>query len=690
MKSLLTFCWLLLIPAVLHSAEPEQYDVVVYGGNSGGIAAAIQTARMGKTVVLIEPGKHLGGLTAGGLGATDIGNKAAIGGISREFYQRVKQHYAHEASWKFEKSESYSNRKQNANEDTMWFFEPHVAEQIYRDMLAEHKVPVVFGERLDLAKGVTKAGSNITAIQMESGRTFAGKRFIDATYEGDLLAKAGVSFHVGREANATYQETLNGVQTKQATKHQLMPGIDPYVVKGDKNSGLLPGIDTNGPGEEGSGDKRVQAYNFRMCVTDAAENRIPFEKPAGYDEKDFELLFRNFEAGETRAPWNPIMMPNRKTDANNNFGFASDFIGQNYDWPNADYETRERIYERHLQYQRGLMWTLANHPRVPEKLRKEFSRWGNCKDEFPEHAGWSHQLYVREARRMIADYVMTQHNCQGREKVEDSVGLAAYTMDSHHVQRHLDDNGHVRNEGDVQVGGFPPYAIAYRSIVPKASECGNLLVPVCLSASHIAYGSIRMEPVFMVLGQSAATAAVQSIDAEVPVQKVDTAKLRERLLADKQILDWKGGGASSGGVGIDPKTLNGLVLDDEALSRKGEWISSASIGGYIGNQYWHDGHQGQGQKEARFTGKVAKAGKYDVRLAYTANANRASNVPVKIEHADGITDTTINQQKTPPIDKAFVSLGKFSLTPEKPLVVTISNKETNGHVIVDAVWVVAE
>lgn len=684
-----TSLWLILSSLTL-AEDSSTYDVVIYGGTSGGAAAAVQTARMGKTVVLIEPGKHIGGLTSGGLGATDIGNKAAIGGLSREFYQRVKQHYANDSAWKQEQSANYSNRKQNANEDTMWFFEPHVAEKIYRELLAEHKVAVVLGERLDLKAGVMKTGERITAITMESGRKFAGKMFIDASYEGDLLAKAGVSYMVGREANAMYKETLNGVQTKQATKHQLMPGIDPYVKKGDKSSGLLPGIEPLGPGEEGAGDHRVQAYNFRMCVTDVPANRIPFEKPPGYDEQQYELLFRNFEAGETKAPWNPIMMPNRKTDANNNYGFSSDYIGMNYAWPEADYKTRERLYNEHLHYQAGLMWTLANHPRVPEKLRQEFSRWGNCRDEFLEHAGWSHQIYVREARRMISDYVMTQHNCQGRAQVEDAVGLAAYTMDSHHVRRHLDAQGHVRNEGDVQVGGFSPYPIAYRAIVPKQTECENLLVPVCLSASHIAYGSIRMEPVFMVLGQSAATAAVFAIDANVPVQKVDPPKLRERLLADKQVLSWKGGGASSGGSGIDPKSLKGLVLDDEALSRQGEWTSSASIGGYIGGQYWHDGNEGQGEKVARFTGKVDKAGKYDVRLAYTANANRATNVRVTIEHAGGVTETLVNQQKIPPIDKAFVSLGKYSLTPEKPLVVTISNQDANGHVIVDALWVVVE
>jgi hypothetical protein len=421
-------------------------------------------------------------------------------------------------------------------------------------------------------------------------------------------------------------------------------------------------------------------------VTDVKENQLPFEKPDGYREVDFELLFRNFEAGETRAPWNPIMMPNRKTDANNNYGFASDYIGMNYDWADGDYATREKLYQEHLLYHRGLLWTLTNHPRVPEKIRAQFARWGNCKDEFPEHEGWSHQLYVREARRMVSDYVMTQHNCQGREKVEDAVGLAAYTMDSHNVQRHLDKNGHVQNEGDVQVGGFPPYPIAYRSIVPKHSECTNLFVPVCLSASHIAYGSIRMEPVFMVLGQSSATAAVMAIADKVDVQKVDIAKLKAKLLEDKQVLEWTGGGGNA--TGIDPKKLDGLVLDDKELERQGEWLSSRSVAGFVGDQYWHDNDDGKGNKLARFSGKVAKSGKYDVRLAYSPNPNRATNVPVTVEHAGGKTEVKVNQKQAPAIEKAFVSLGQFELSPDKPLVVTISTTDTNGHVIADAIWVV--
>lgn len=492
------------------------YDVVVYGGTSGGIAAAVQTARMGKSTIIIEPGQHLGGLSSGGLGATDIGNKAAIGGISREFYKRLGNHYGN---------------------DENWTFEPKVAEATFETMLRELGIPVVRGERLDLENGVSMDDGAVIAIRMESGKEYQGKTFIDATYEGDLMAKAGVPYHVGREANATYGETLNGVQTKQAKYHQFEVPIDPYVTPGDPSSGLLPYIQEEGPGEEGSGDHRVQGYCFRMCLTNNPDNRMPFPKPDNYDAKNYELLLRYLQAGHWTVMKLSKDMPNAKTDTNNKGAFATDFIGMNYDYPDGDYATRERIIQAHKDYQQGLMYFLANDPRVPQAVHDEMQQWGLPKDEFMDNGGWPHQLYIREARRMISDYVMIEQDCVGTRKPEDAVGLGAYTMDSHHVQRYVQD-GRVLNEGDVEVGGFSPYPIAYRSIVPSKKHCTNLIVPVCLSASHIAFGSIRMEPVFMVLGQSAATAAVMAIDGETAVQDIDVKKLQERLLADGQVLVW--------------------------------------------------------------------------------------------------------------------------------------------------------
>jgi hypothetical protein len=541
MRALLVFLglWsaLNLLTAAARSAEQE-YEIVIYGGTSAGVSAAVQAARMGRSVILIEPGKHLGGMTSGGLGATDIGNKRAIGGIAREFYQRVRRHYENDTSWKYERRADFRGSGHDPKEDAAWTFEPHVAEKICNELIREQKLPVAFSQRLDLSKGVKKAGTRIVAITMESGETYRGKIFIDAGYEGDLMARAGVSYHVGRESNKTYGETLNGVQVRHATHHQFIKRVDPYQRPGDASSGLLPRIHAGSPGTDGEGDRRVQAYNFRLCATDRPENRRPWPKPDHYDDRQYELLLRNFEAGDDRLPWHPVLLPNRKTDSNNNFAFSTDDIGNNYAYPDGDYATRDKIWKEHEDYQKGLLWTLANHPRVPEKIRRHFQTWGLAKDEFVDTDNWPHQLYIREARRMVNDYVMTEHNCRGQRVAEDSVGLAAYTMDSHHTQRYVSRDGSVLNEGDVQVGGFPPYPISYRALVPQEAECSNLLVPVCLSASHISYGSIRMEPVFLVLGQSAATAAALAGAEKVAVQNVNYQKLRERLLQDKQILQW--------------------------------------------------------------------------------------------------------------------------------------------------------
>jgi hypothetical protein len=676
----IVLAWALLASTVT-AADPV-YDVVVYGGTSGGITAAIQTKIMGKSVVLIEPGRHLGGLTSGGLGATDIGNKAAIGGLSREFYRRIGQHYQNDTAWKWEPRDKYQERRKTAGELEMWTFEPKVAEQVYRDWLKEHDVTVIFGERLDLKSGVVKSGGRIASIKMESGRTFAGKMFVDATYEGDLMARAGVPYHVGREGNKVYGETLNGVEVAHATKHQFTKDVDPYVKPGDPSSGLLPLVQKEPPGIDGEGDHRVQAYNFRMCTTDAPENRRAWPKPAGYDEKTYELLLRNFEAGDHRVPWNPVWMPNRKTDTNNNFAISTDYLGANYAYPDGDYATRERIFEEHKRYQQGLMYTLANNPRVPEKVRAEFQRLGLAKDEFVDNDNWPHQMYVREARRMISEYVMNQNHCQQKIIPEDPVGLGAYNMDSHNTQRYVNKDGFVRNEGDIQVG-VSPYRISYRSIRPKKADCENLLVPVCLAASHIAYGSIRMEPVFMVLGQSSATAACQAIDAQASVQDIDYAKLRARLLADGQVLEWTGP-VRQPTQSIDPKSLEGVVVDNTQAKLTGDWASSASISGFVGSEYLHDNNVQKGILSATFTPKLPRPGFYEIRVYYTPNPNRATNVPVTVRVGATEKTVTIDQRAKPKVGH-YAPLGRFSVVEGAIVSVTISNKDTDGHVIVDAV-----
>jgi len=686
-----TACLIGLLASANCCGAEKTYDVVVYGGTSGGVAAAVQVARMGKTVVLVEPGRHLGGLSSGGLGATDIGNKAAIGGLSREFYQKIYQHYSQPSFWEQETLAEYKTRKRgrSIDKDTMWGFEPHVAEQVFNDMVREARVPVVCEERLDLNGGVKMQGGRISAITMESGRVFYGRVFIDATYEGDLMAKAGVSYTVGREGNAKYGETLNGVQVAQGIYHQFIKPVDPYVQPGDPSSGLLAGIQASGPGQEGQGDRRVQAYCFRMCATDVPENRVPWPKPKGYDPKRFELLLRNIEAGDHRIVWIRSSMPNRKTDCNNRYAVSTDNIGMNYDYPDGDYATRERIIREHEDYQQGLMWTLANHPRVTEEIRNYFQEWGLAKDEFVDNGNWPHQLYVREARRLVSDYVMTQHDCQGERTAPEPVALGAYGMDSHHTQRYVDATGHVRNEGDVEVGGFSPYPVSYRSIVPKASECTNLVVPVCVSASHLAYGSIRMEPVFMVLGQSAATAAVHAIDERSDVQSIDYPRLRSRLLDDGQVLVWTGPPRHMP-VGIDAKSLPGVVVDDQAARKTGEWAGGRTVEPFVGLGYAHDANEGKDTKSVRFEAKLPESGRYEVRLFYPPNPNRATNVPVSIEHANGTESVRVNQRKALPEGSQSVSLGVFAFTANRPAVVTISNEGTDGYTIADAVQFVAE
>jgi len=550
------FILLFLIVAVTGSA----HDVVVYGGTSAGVMAAVQAKKMGKSVIIVCPDKHLGGLSSGGLGFTDTGEKAVIGGLSREFYHRVWQHYQKPETWRWQKREEYGNKGQgtpaiDGDQRTMWIFEPHVAEQVFEDFVSEHQIPVHRGEWLDRANGVKKDGTRITAITMLSGKTYEGKMFIDATYEGDLMAAAGVEYHVGREAKSQYDEQWNGVQTG-VLHHRHHFGavkekISPYVVPGDPSSGVLPRISAKRPGEYGAADKGVQAYCFRMCLTDLPENRVPFPKPDGYDPKQYELLLRIFNAGwrETFHKFDPI--PNHKTDTNNHGPMSTDNIGYNHDYPDASYERRREIIREHETYQKGWLWFIAHDPRVPSDVQEEMRRWGLPKDEFTDNANWSHQLYIREARRMIGKHVMTENELLKRRPTPEPVGMGSYGMDSHNIQRYITPEGYVQNEGDIGVSTKGPYSISYGALVPKPeqAESGetprvraairNILVPVCVSSSHIAYGSIRMEPVFMILGQSAATAACLAIDDNVAVQDVPYGKLRARLLADKQILEWK-------------------------------------------------------------------------------------------------------------------------------------------------------
>lgn len=530
------------------ATESYQFDCVIYGGTSAAVAAAVQTKRMGRTVAIVSPDKHLGGLSSGGLGFTDTGNKAVIGGLAREFYHRVWLHYQQPAAWKWQTSASYGNKGQgtpaiDGNQRTMWIFEPHVAEQIFESWIQEHEIPVFRDQWLDRAKGeVQIVDGAIRSMKTLAGLTFTGKIFIDATYEGDLMAAAGVSYHVGRESRDTYQEQWNGVQTGVLHhRHHfgVLPPLSPFKTADDPNSGLLPLVSAEHPGEYGSGDKKIQAYCFRMCLSKHLENRVPFPRPADYDPTTYALLARIYAAGwrETFDKFDPI--PNLKTDTNNHGPLSTDYIGANYDYPEASYERRQEIIAAHRRYQQGWLYFVANDPQVPNEVRQAMNQWGLAKDEFVDNDHWPHQLYIREARRMLGSYVMIEQDILGTRETPSSIGMGSYTIDSHNVQRYVTPSGHVQNEGDIGVSTPGPYEISYGSITPRREECQNLLVPVCVSSSHIAFGSIRMEPVFMILGQSAATAAVLSIEKSLPVQDLPYHDLGSRLLQDGQILSYQ-------------------------------------------------------------------------------------------------------------------------------------------------------
>lgn len=521
--------------AAAPSTTPVEADVIVYGATATGLAAAIQAAAMGKTAVVVEASDHVGGMTTGGLSSSDVGKAWSIGGLASRFYSRVAQAYGPE------------ERKAFGTGDRVFHFEPKVARAVFDAWLREAGVEVITQQPLDLAGGVVKKDGRIESVRSESGRVFRGTVFIDASFEGDLMAKAGVAFTVGREPESRYGESIAGLRRgdrkprphyTQGDKDHFTTAVDPYVTPGDPASGLLPWVKKVDFATfvNGTGDQGLQAYNYRLCVTDDPANRIAFEKPEGYREIDHELLLRVLESGDVRLPILIHKLPNRKFDWNSMHAVGTDLPGANWGYPEADHAERARIAAVHALYAKGVMWTLAYHPRVPESIREVVSRHGWCRDEFTARGGFSPQLYVREGRRMLADAVVTQGVCMGKEPCEDPVALGSFGLDSHAVQYFVNEEGHVHREGVFWIVPPKPYGISWRAIRPKRTECTNLLVPTCVSASHAAYGSLRMEPVYMALGQAAGTAAAFAIEAGSDVQDVPYAKLRERLLADGAIL----------------------------------------------------------------------------------------------------------------------------------------------------------
>jgi hypothetical protein len=679
---------------------PREYDVVIYGGTGGGVIAAVSAAREGAKVLVLEPTGHLGGMVAGGLGRTDTGIFECVGGLADEFYRRMNKHYDQPEAWKWETREAYLQRavgKMAPIHGRWYVHEPSAATAVFQAMLDETDVTVLRHHRI---LSVTKSGQRLRSVRCANGAEFTARLFMDTTYEGDLMALAGVSYRWDRESRAEYDESVAGVllagnpQFRQP-KELFGLDVDPYIKPGDPSSGLLPGIQKESRGEPGSGDSKGQAYNFRICLTDNPDNRIPITRPDRYDPFRYELLARwiatQTELQESRSTIRSLLrldcIPNRKTDINDGGPFSTDYIGANWDYSEGDLATRQRIIQDHIDFTKGLIYFIASDPRVPESIRKEMQHFGYPKDEYVENGNWSPQLYIREARRMTGRYVMTQHDIQSHRSKDDSVGLGSYGLDSHHVQRIVHE-GQVINEGNFWVGPMRPYEIPYRAITPRKAECENLLVTFCVSASHVAFGSIRMEPVFMILSESAAVAALMALRENVAVQDIDIAALQRRLSDRKQIfqvqqlevprLHTKTARDPSG------KSAPGIMLNVSRAHVTGDWKPSNHCVS-AGEFYRHDLNERKGGKAVRYELTVPRAGRYEVRLSYSAHRNRATNVPVNIEHTGGTATHHVNQRIRPAIDGLWASLGVYAFTPEHPAVLTLSNAETDGYVIADTV-----
>ena len=526
-----------------------QGDVIVYGGTSAAVVSAIRVAKSGKKVFLVSPENNLGAMTSSGLGMTDSGKIQAIGGLSREFYRRVYQEYKDPKNWYAEKRSDFKGQGQgtkaiNEDDKSMWIFEPRIASIVYKKWLAEFpNITIHKGQYLDRKNGVEMKGKRIQSITTLAGNKYIGKVFIDAGFEGDLMATAGCEYTVGRESNAQYNEDFNGYRDSLRHNYHNFEGkrVDPYKIKGDPSSGLLKYISAEKPLKNGEADNKVQAYNYRMCLTNYEPNKIPITKPENYNPEDYELCGRWFETNPKAFPLTISKMPNLKTDMNNKQAFSTDFIGENYAYPDGSYEERARIAKAHKDYQLGLLYFYMTDSRTPKAFKEAIKKYGLPKDEFTDTGNWPFYMYIREARRLVGEYVMTQHDCQNTKATPESIGMGSYTLDSHNTSRFVTEDGYVENEGDVEVKIHEsgPYKISYGSIIPQRKDCRNLYVVCAVSASHIAYGSIRMEPVFMILGHSAGTAAIQAIDRNLDVQDIHYIDLAKQLRKEGQVLNLK-------------------------------------------------------------------------------------------------------------------------------------------------------
>jgi hypothetical protein len=646
---------LLLLLVIATPARGGDVDVLVYGGTAGGVIAAVAAAREGVSVVLLEPGKHLGGMVSGGLGWGDVNRKEIVGGYAREYFERVGKHYG--------------------KNEMVWHIEPHLAEKVFDEMAAEAGVKVRFGQRLREKGGVKVVDGRIADITSETGDTFAAKVFIDASYEGDLMAQAGVKFRVGREGISEYNEPSAGVR-------RMHPTGQPGSAVDDK--GVLPLVHTGPPGAFGDADEKVQDYNFRLCLTRRADNRVAFTKPQSYDPRDHELLARALAKNHITALAQVLsigVLPNDKTDINNGFTISTDLPNANWSYPNGSYAERQRIWQRHKGYTLGLLWFLASDPRVPQSLREETQQWGLAKDEFVDDENFPRQLYIREGRRMVGDYVMSEKDCRAENEKDDGIAMGSYMMDCHGVQRVLMPDNDYATEGSI--GGnnrILPYEISYRALTPKRAECQNLLVPQCMSVTHVAWSSIRMEPQFMLMGHAAGVAGALAAHDKAAVQDVAIDKLRDKLKSQGQVLRWKMPGV------IDSTTLAGVVVDDEQARYTGAWKATNVIGPLVGNAYrFGDARDGQ-KRSVRFTPELP-AGKYEVRMFYAAASNRAANVKVTIHHGAGDSSVSVDEKQPMPVGGK--SLGTFDFPGGKLGFVEVIGDGADGIVVVDAMQFVA-
>jgi hypothetical protein len=631
---------------------PVCADVVVYGGTSGGVIAAVRAGRMGKKTVLLCKDNHFGGMSSGGLGWTDIGNNGTsyIGGLALEFYQRNGAYYG---------------------QSIKYDLEPHVAEKIYGQMLAQAGVQVFFNQTL---ASVTMNNKRIAQITMDDGSVYAGKMFIDTTYEGDLITGAGVSYTIGREGTNVYGESLAGVQTPSNGG----VSYDPYVVPGNPSSGLLPLMNSVTLNPQASSDNGVQAYNYRMCFTQSGANFLPITAPADYDATQYILLARYIAAlgSVTLGQFITLDRPDTtgKYDINNNGQISTDLVGASWTWPTNNTAGRALLRQYHEDYTRGFFIFLATSPLIPANIRSAMQSWGMCQDEFLDTGGWPHDIYVREARRMVSDYVMTQQNCQGSQVAGDSIGLASYTIDSHTIWR-LAVKGTSQIEGGLGTSVTSPFPISYRSLIPRVGECENVLCTFALSASHVAFSSCRMEPVFMITSDSAATAASIAIDDNLSVQNVNYNKLALQLSANGQNL----------GTSIMFSSSNSIIVDDAdatGVNIQGTWTSSTAVAGYWGTDYLTDGNSNKGGSSVSFTPTLPSNGVYQVYLRWTADANRATNVPVDIIYPAGTNTVMVNQQVN---GGQWVLLLTTNFNAGTSTSVVIRNTGTTGYVIADAV-----